>query len=302
MKIKVYNICKLWLLILISIFQVACLIEEVEQPASIETGSTFTTVLNIAAIAEETTNPHHGVIGVLHPIGWEYESGTFESTDPETPSGNIILDPDSGRKWLCSEAQYLADTSCVDIDTVIGINDGMDWTFLMSDIGDYYGAEAYHEVTLNFNTDNGINGAYPIGYIITVNTWEMIAWLNDADNAEDGSINMTDTSMNHMVEVSGGTNAEITGYYTPSNFSIRENYPNPFNSKTSIDYILPSESNLSLTIYNIDGSMINNRLIRNHPSGKHTYHFNADGLSTGIYIFSIATNNKREHIKMLYLK
>ena len=147
-----------------------------------------------------------------------------------------------------------------------------------------------------------MNGNYAIGYIITVNTWEMITWLNDADNAEDGSVNMTDTSMNHFVEVTGSTNAEITGYSIPGNFSLRKNYPNPFNPQTSIDYILPSESNLSLTIYGLNGSVINNRLIRNHPSGKHTYHFNADGLSSGIYIFSIASNNKREQIKMLYLK
>ena len=81
---------KLILILFLGILQVGCLIEEVEQPASIEVGSTFTSVLNIAAIAEENTNPHHGAIGVLHPIGWEFESGTFESTDPETPSGNII--------------------------------------------------------------------------------------------------------------------------------------------------------------------------------------------------------------------
>jgi len=291
---------KLILILFLGILQVGCLIEEVEQPASIEVGSTFTSVLNIAAIAEETTNPHHGAIGVLHPIGWEFESGTFESTDPETPSGNIILDPDSGKKWICTEAEFLADSGCTDIDTLIGIYDGMEWTFLISDVGDYYAADAYHEVTLNFNTDNGIDGSYPIGYITTVNTWGMDDWLNTTANTDDP--NMTDTSMNHIVDVTGGTTADIFYNSLPTILELKQNYPNPFNSITSIQYFLPSESNLSITIHRIDGTLVKEELINNHPSGMHTFHFNANDLASGVYLFGIAINNKRERIKMLHLK
>ncbi|MBH11081.1 MAG: hypothetical protein CMG74_12175 [Candidatus Marinimicrobia bacterium] len=291
---------KLILIFIVGIIQFACLIEEVEQPTTIEAGTTFTSVLNIAAIAEEVTNPHHGVIGVLHPIGWEFESGTFESTDSETPSGNIILDPDSGRKWICTEAEFLADSGCTDIDTLIGIHDRMEWTYLLSDVGDYYDADAYHEVTLNFNTDNGLNGTYPIGYITTVNTWGMDDWLNTAENTDNP--NMTDTSMNHMVEVTGSTTADIFYNSLPVIFELKQNYPNPFNSNTSIQYFLPSKSNLSLSIHRIDGTLIKKQIINNHPSGSHTFRFNASDIASGVYLFSLVAGNKKKHIKMLHIK
>ena len=91
----------------ITIFS-GCLFEEVDQPAELAIGDTFTTVLNINSIAQEVNNAHHGIVGVLHPEGWVFESGSFESTDAETPSGLMELDPDSGRKMICSEEQYLS--------------------------------------------------------------------------------------------------------------------------------------------------------------------------------------------------
>ena len=288
-----------------SLFHIACLIEEVEQPASIEVGSTFTSVLNIAAIADEVNNPYHGVIAVLQPIGWEFTSGSFISTDPETPSGNIIMDLDSGRKWICTEPEYLADSSCTDLDTLIGMHEGMEWTFLMADVGDFYTGDAFHEVTLNFNTSNGVSGTYPIGYIITLNTWGMLPWLNTADQA-DGSdisgINATDTSMNHIVEVTGGSTAGTIKNSIPTTFSLMQNYPNPFNANTKINYNLPLMSDISLSVHSLNGKLIKNNFIKNHPSGLHTFNFNAGDLSTGVYIFTISMRNKQEHIKMLYLK
>ena len=76
---------------LVIVLFAGCLIEDVEQPTEIEAGQIFTSVLNISAIAEETTNPHHGIIAVLHPLGWEFESGTFESTDPSSGDPPLLL-------------------------------------------------------------------------------------------------------------------------------------------------------------------------------------------------------------------
>ena len=58
----------------ITIFS-GCLFEEVDQPAELAIGDTFTTVLNINSIAQEVNNAHHGIVGVLHPEGWVFESG-----------------------------------------------------------------------------------------------------------------------------------------------------------------------------------------------------------------------------------
>ena len=290
--------------IMIIVFFAGCLIEDVEQPAEIEAGQIFTSVLNISAIAEEATNPHHGIIGVLHPIGWEFESGTFESTDPETPSGNMILDPDSGKKWICTEEQFLEDSlefsSCADIDTVIGINDGMMWTFLMSDVGDYYDADAVHEVTLNFNTENSVNGEYPIGYITTVNTWGMLDFLNSEENVADP--NMTDTSMNHIVNIIGGTVGVEDNNQLPKGYFISQNYPNPFNPQSIIEFSIPVSESVAISVYDLQGRLIKSLYKGFLEKGKHKLIVDNTGLRSGIYYYQIKTENFTQTRKMTFLK
>ena len=290
--------------ILIIVLFAGCLIEDVEQPTEIEAGQIFTSVLNISAIAEETNNPHHGIIGVLHPIGWEFESGTFESTDLETPSGNMILDPDSGKKWICTEEQFLEDSlefsSCADIDTVIGINDGMMWTFLMSDVGDYYDADAVHEVTLNFNTENSVNGEYPIGYITTVNTWGMLDFLNSEENVADP--NMTDTSMNHIVNIIGGTVGIEDNNQFPKGYFISQNYPNPFNPQSIIEFSIPVSEFVVISVYDLQGRLIKSLYKDFIEKGKHKLIVDNTGLRSGIYYYQIKTENFTQTRKMTFLK
>ena len=55
----------------ITIFS-GCLCVEGDQPAELAIGDTFTTVLNINSIAQEVNNAHHGIVGVLHPDGWDF--------------------------------------------------------------------------------------------------------------------------------------------------------------------------------------------------------------------------------------
>ena len=290
--------------ILIIVLFAGCLIEDVEQPTEIEAGQTFTSVLNISAIAEETNNPHHGIIGVLHPIGWEFESGTFESTDPETPSGNMILDPDSGKKWLCTEEQFMEDSiefsTCADIDTAIGIHDGMDWTFLISDVGDYYAADVMHEVTLNFNTGNSVSGEYPMGYVTTVNTWGMINWLNDGTNLDNP--NMTDSSMNHIVNVTGGTVGIENYELHPEKYFLGQNYPNPFNPQSIIEFSIPVSEFVAISVYDLQGRLIESLYKGFLEKGKHKLIVDNTGLRSGIYYYQIKTENFTQTRKMTFLK
>ena len=289
---------------LVIVLFTGCLIEDVEQPTEIEAGQIFTSVLNISAIAEETTNPHHGIIAVLHPLGWEFESGTFESTDPETPSGNMILDPDSGKKWLCTEEQFMEDSiefsTCADIDTSIGMHEGMDWTFLISDVGDFYLADVIHEVTLNFNTENSISGEYPMGYVTTVNTWGMINWLNDESNLENP--NMTDSSMNHIVNVTGGTVKVDDSDINPMTYHLGQNYPNPFNPESIIEFSIPVSEFVIVSIYDLKGRLVK-YLNRGYlDKGIHKIVVNDVGLKSGIYYYQIKTENFIRTRKMTFLK
>ena len=282
----------------ITIFS-GCLFEEVDQPAELAIGDTFTTVLNINSIAQEVNNAHHGIVGVLHPEGWVFESGSFESTDAETPSGLMELDPDSGRKMICSEEQYNNNT-CPSIDDFFERPNNMEWTYLISDVGDYYLEQTLFEVTLNFNTEEGAPGDFPIGYVTTVNTWGMLDWLNTEDNIDNP--NMTDTSMNHMVTmVESSVNIDEKASI-PGSFKLEQNYPNPFNPSTKIEFSLSSASEVSLEIFDINGNSVGNLVNNYMNAGTHHIVYDASNVSSGIYYYTLKALNKVQTKKMTLIK
>jgi photosystem II stability/assembly factor-like uncharacterized protein len=81
----------------------------------------------------------------------------------------------------------------------------------------------------------------------------------------------------------------------PAHFSLRQNYPNPFNPTTFIEFDLPVDASVSLTIYNPIGQQV--AVLTDHQkfaAGSHTAILNAAGLGSGVYFYRIeATGNDR---------
>jgi Secretion system C-terminal sorting domain len=94
----------------------------------------------------------------------------------------------------------------------------------------------------------------------------------------------------------------------PHEYSLEQNYPNPFNPGTIIKYSLPFESSVSLSVYNLLGRSVKELVAEIQPSGEHILNFNAEGLSSGLYFYSIhavSINNKTNFNytrKMILLK
>ena len=91
--------------------------------------------------------------------------------------------------------------------------------------------------------------------------------------------------------------------YVPSEFALAQNYPNPFNPKTKIRFSLPEQQNVTLTVYNMLGQVVL-VLIKNkqYDAGQHIIEFNAKGLSSGMYIYTMKTEKWHAVRKMLILK
>ena len=88
------------------------------------------------------------------------------------------------------------------------------------------------------------------------------------------------------------SNATEVTYSFPTEFGISQNYPNPFNPSTSINFDLPAESNVVISLYNILGMKVLTVASGEYQAGMHQISFNASNLASGTYIYSISASGK----------
>ncbi len=103
------------------------------------------------------------------------------------------------------------------------------------------------------------------------------------------------------------TDVSVQDNFNPS-FSIKQNYPNPFNPITTIEFDVPVESKVNISIYNVLGQQILLLTNNNYSVGKHNLQFDGRDLPSGIYIYRInvsSLNGKQNYSaskKMTLLK
>lgn len=77
----------------------------------------------------------------------------------------------------------------------------------------------------------------------------------------------------------------------PQEFSLNQNYPNPFNPNTTINFALPFESRVTLSVFNILGERVAVLFDGIKSAGYHDVVLNGSGLASGMYIYSIEANS-----------
>jgi hypothetical protein len=77
----------------------------------------------------------------------------------------------------------------------------------------------------------------------------------------------------------------------PKKFTLSQNYPNPFNPSTKIDYEIPADSKVSISIYDISGKEVQQVVNAQQKAGYYTAQFNASQLSSGTYFYKLSVNN-----------
>ncbi len=78
-----------------------------------------------------------------------------------------------------------------------------------------------------------------------------------------------------------------------------ENHPNPFNGNTTVTFEIPTESFVSVKVYNVLGVEIAELAGKEYSVGRYTVDFDAKGLSDGMYFCTMKTNNCTMSKKMI---
>jgi flagellar hook assembly protein FlgD len=93
----------------------------------------------------------------------------------------------------------------------------------------------------------------------------------------------------------------------PMRFTLNNNYPNPFNSSTKIEYSLSRSAHVVLQIHDSAGRKIITLLNRDQPAGKHQIDWHGSDtagmpLSSGLYFYRLIVGNHHQSKKMLLLR
>lgn len=101
-----------------------------------------------------------------------------------------------------------------------------------------------------------------------------------------------------------GDNVTPTEYGAelPATFVVHGNYPNPFNPETVIRYSVPQPGIVTIRVYDQTGRLVAAPQSGRVSAGRHDVRFKADGLASGVYLYTVAYEGRLLVGRMSFLK
>jgi len=152
-------------------------------------------------------------------------------------------------------------------------------------------------------------GGYGIQPIIEAGTYLEIIFEVSGKNGGTSDLEMQRYRINNEPEKYGICTFTIGSVYNkiPKKVVLYQNFPNPFNSETTIHYDLPTRKKVSLTIYNIKGEVVAILIDAYREAGSHSCKWNGKDMSennvtSGLYFCRLVTEAFSETSKMFYIR
>ncbi len=234
--------------------------------------------------------------------------------------GGIYKTSNSGSSWTMLNTNFGEDTT---INALISVG-----SKLFAAVSDGY--DINHDVFLS--TDNGatwneMNNGLDLRFLAS-------SFATDGTNvffSEQGSIYLFNNSTNSWEpESSLGSPLLVCGKYLfsgsigtgvwtldlsnitsitrqkpgaiPASYSLEQNFPNPFNPTTNIQYSLPSSQFVTLKVYDILGKEVETLVEKRQSAGNYHVTFDGSRLASGIYIYQLKVGNFTSSKKLTLLK
>lgn len=109
-------------------------------------------------------------------------------------------------------------------------------------------------------------------------------------------------ALNYTNDTSNVTSVKDDIVNFPLNYELSQNFPNPFNPSTKINFTIPLRDKVQLIVFNSLGEEVVTLVDAELNAGKHEVHFNASNLASGIYFYRVKTGSFTSTRKLLLLK
>ena len=205
---------------------------------------------------------------------------------PEAPANFMTLAPENDAAGLGMEIEFVWNAT-TDPDPIETIHYQLVYTDNWMDSTTYVFSDMLEDTTVTLVLEDNMQ------YY-----WGVIA--RDSDGFIVGS---NDNTPNTFVVGTLSLNSDML----PTEFALNQNYPNPFNPTTQITYALPKVALVSINIYDISGRMVKSLVNTPKDAGYHSLRWDAtndigEGVSAGMYIYTIQAGEYRSTKKMVLLK
>ena len=150
-------------------------------------------------------------------------------------------------------------------------------------------------------------------YAYTLDLQEL--WTDNIANVNTSGVAI---GLNGLIAVAGsnkikvytaGNPVSVEDEQNPDGFELSQNYPNPFNPSTAIRYTIPSVTLsgvegvlVTLKIYDVLGNEVATLVSEEQTAGTYEVEFSADGLASGMYLYTLQTDSYIETKKMILMK
>ncbi|NOX90141.1 MAG: T9SS type A sorting domain-containing protein, partial [Calditrichaeota bacterium] len=85
-------------------------------------------------------------------------------------------------------------------------------------------------------------------------------------------------------------------------FRLKQNYPNPFNDQTNLEFFLPFNEFVDLTVFDQRGKRVKSLIRGSQAPGWHRVRFKAGGLASGVYYCVLKAGDNIAFRRMLLIK
>jgi hypothetical protein len=149
-----------------------------------------------------------------------------------------------------------------------------------------------------------LDGSYQVDGL-TAGTYKLVSNMINYRDAEIQNIvigEMNGTSEVNVILNPDGVTAVDDNSLTVTQFELSQNYPNPFNPSSTISFSIPSSGLVTLKVYDALGKEVAVLLNEVKEPGSYNVKFNAENLSSGIYLYKMQSGNYTATKKMILMK
>ncbi len=281
--------------------------------AGVDGGGVFRSTNNGTSWTNSTSGMTNTRVSSLVVSGTNLFAGTFGGA-------GVYLSTNNGTSWVAAgngltntEVQTLNITSSLPGYIFAGTangafyttNNGANWSSISNGLTDtYVHTFAFSGTTIFAGTDmEGVFRSTNLGAswtamnqgLINTTVWVLTAEGSNLYAGTNGS-GIFKRPLSEMVAL------EQVSSEMPKQFILSQNFPNPFNPSTIIQFGIIRSGNVNISVYDISGRKVETLVNGSHNTGLYEVQWDAAKYSSGVYFYTITTSEFIDTKKMLLVK